>query len=92
MMEIQKLKLVAQASGFEKTKSSEDGTVIWLSRSIRGISDARTRICIDAITQSATTFWSNDGSPCQSKTFRNGEEMQAWLEQSLVTKMGTVCR
>jgi hypothetical protein len=82
MLEIQKLRMIAQASGFEKTKISEDGTVIWMSRSIGGSPDFRARICIDAVTQSATTFWSTDESSCQSKTFRSSEQMQAWLDES----------
>ena len=82
MLEIQKLRMIALASGFEKTKTSEDGTVIWMSRTIGGSPDVRTRICIDAVTQSATSFWYSNESSCQSKTFRSSEQMQAWLDES----------
>jgi hypothetical protein len=83
VLEIQKLQMTAIASGFEKTTVSSDGTAVWLSRPAKGDGAIQTRICIDSITRSATTFWSTDRKSYQGKTFRTSEEMQVWLTHNL---------
>ena len=83
MLEIEKLQMTAIASGFEKTKVSGDGTAVWLSRPSKENGAIKTRICIDMVTRSATTFWFNADNFYQGKTFRTSEEMQVWLEQNL---------
>ena len=83
MLEIQKLQLTAMASGFEKTTVSGDGTAVWLSGPATNDGTMQTRMCIDLITRSATTFWSTDRKFYQGKTFRKSEEMKAWLTDNL---------
>jgi hypothetical protein len=80
MLEIHKLQEIALANGFRKTRTSEDGTVLWLSKNSNHLDSGGTRICIDAVTRSATTFRSTNGTVFESKTFRDGQEMQSWLE------------
>lgn len=80
MLEIHKLQEIAIANGFRKTRTSVDGTVLWLTKNNDHLDSGGTRICIDAVTRSATTFRSTNGTVLESKTFRNGQEMQSWLE------------
>jgi hypothetical protein len=83
VLEIQKLQMTAVASGFEKTGVSGDATAVWLSRPAKVDGALETRICIDLVTRSATTFWSTNRTFYQGKTFRTSEEMQIWLNQNL---------
>jgi hypothetical protein len=82
MLEIQKLQSIALAVGFRKTRVSGDGTALWLCKFSDRDDKGETRICIDAVTRSATAFRTTDNKVRDSKTFRNAQELQAWLAQS----------
>ena len=82
MLEIQKLQAIALAVGFRKTRVSEDGTALWLCKSSDRDDKGETRICIDAVTRSATAFRATDGKVHESKTFRKAQDLHVWLAQS----------
>ncbi len=81
MLRTQRMQKIAVARGFTRIGISEDGTTIWLYKSRSSSGPGDTRICIDTLTQSATTFLRVEGKILASQTFRSEDEMRAWLEQ-----------
>ena len=80
MLEIQKLQAIALAGGFKKTRVSGGGTALWLCKSGDCTGNGDTRICIDEVTRSATAFRTMKKTVLDSKTFRNAQDLQAWLD------------
>jgi hypothetical protein len=80
MLEIQRLQAIALANGFKKSRVSQDGTTTWLYKTGDFTGNTDKKMCIDSVTRSATTFRLKGEQVLDSKTFRNGQEMQAWLD------------
>jgi hypothetical protein len=79
MIEIQQLQALAVARGFQKMGVAGDGTSLWLWSTGPGASGMSMRMCIDAVTQSATVYWEEEKAPT-TKTCRKAQEMQVWLD------------
>jgi hypothetical protein len=90
MLEIQRLHAIALANGFKKSRVSQDGTTTWLYKTSDCTGNTDKKMCIDSVTRSATTFRLEGDQILDSRTFRNGQEMQAWLD--LAQSSGTVPR
>jgi hypothetical protein len=79
VLEIQKLQALALASGFEKVRVGQDGSVLLRKNDDCGTNETE-HICIDALTKSATVYWQNPKTT-GCRTFRRSEEMEGWLEK-----------
>jgi len=70
----------AQESGFVNVRESQNDTIRWLKRET---SDAKSkthhRICMDALTVSATVYWMDSQGNVASKSFRKPLEFREWL-------------
>jgi hypothetical protein len=81
MLEIDRIHQTAVRKGFTRTSASPDGTTVWFSKPAKHPNEAHRLMCIDLITRSGTVFWKKDEHNIDSKTFRNAESLNAWLEQ-----------
>ena len=81
VQEIHRFKVVAVAHGFANSKTSPDGSTLWLSRPKTDPDQEEQKICIDSLTLSVTVFPKVGGSFLKGTTFRNADALQIWLDQ-----------
>jgi len=76
----------ARESGFVPVNETKDHTILWLKRAAADPSaGAPQRICLDAVTRSATVYWTNARGQTDSKTFRRSDSLREWLSATLVS-------
>lgn len=77
---LQKFKLVIHDNDFVEVSKSKDGTTAWFSKASSDM-----RLCVDAMTSSATVFWTTGPAQLGSKTFRTISSLRDWLALSAET-------
>jgi len=84
---IRAFEVAALKCGFVEMDECGHGSVVWLKRAP---ADARTetnqRICIDALTKSATLYWTNVPGKTDSKTFRRVTAFQEWMTNRVLVE------
>jgi hypothetical protein len=75
---LQKFTLLVRENDFVEIDKSKDGTTAWF----RG-TDAKIRLCVDGLTNSATVFWGTGPGLLTSKTFRTVSSLKDWFALSL---------
>ncbi|HKM67831.1 MAG TPA: hypothetical protein VJX70_11745 [Candidatus Acidoferrum sp.] len=81
MERLQAFTTAARAEGFVEPKESQDPNVVWLRNTLPDAgTDFHKRLCLDAITNSATVYWQTVADQCNSKTFRTVSSMVEWLQ------------
>jgi hypothetical protein len=84
---IRAFEVAALKSGFVEMDECGDGTVVWLRRaSADAVTEARQRMCIDTLTNSATVYWTNLRGKTESKTFRRVTAFQEWISNSVLVE------
>jgi len=78
----QSFQVVARQRGFTEVNESGGGTVLWLKRKAPVASrETHQRMCIDALTKSATVYWMNViPGGLKAKTFRDIPALQEWFD------------
>ena len=80
MEKLQSFQIAAREGGFVEVSQSEEGSVLWLSKSTPNMArEMHQRMCIDSLTNSVTVFWMNVTGALNSKTFREVPALQAWF-------------
>lgn len=70
----------AQKSGFVNLRESQNGTILWLNRETpNATSKTRQRLCVDALTVSATVYRIDSHGSVTSTSFRKPSEFREWL-------------
>ncbi len=73
----------AHEGGFVEMYETADGTVLWLKKNeSNSEKEIDPRLCLDALTHSATVFWMAGPGMHNSKTFRDVPAMQEWFKPS----------
>jgi hypothetical protein len=83
MWTVQSFKVVARQRGFTEVNEAGGGTVLWLKR--KGpitTRETHQRMCIDALTKSATMYWITVPGTLKSQTFRDIPALQEWFEST----------
>jgi hypothetical protein len=81
---LQSFQAAARQRGFTEVKESGGGTVLWLRRKAPiTVRETHQRMCIDALTKSATVYWMNVPGDLKAKTFRDIPALQEWFEVTL---------
>jgi hypothetical protein len=80
MEKLQAFQTAARADGFVEVNEVEDGSALWLRNSLPDKeTSSHKRLCLDALTDSATIYWETVGAQFNSKTFRTVSSLQEWL-------------
>ena len=78
---LQSFQVVARQRGFTEVNESGEGTVLWLKKKAPITArETHQRMCIDALTKSATVYWMTIPGDLKSKTFRDIPALQEWFE------------
>ena len=81
---LQSFQVVARQRGFTEVNESGEGTVLWLKKKAPITArETHQRMCIDALTKSATVYWMTVPGDLKSKTFRDIPALQEWFELRL---------
>jgi phage tail sheath gpL-like len=82
MQVLQAFQVAARWHGFIPLNEADDGSAVWLRNVLPDVeSSVHKRLCIDAITNSATLYWETAGAKVNSKTFRTVTGLREWLER-----------
>jgi hypothetical protein len=85
MQELQTFQAAARDNGFVAAEESRDGSVLWFRKAAPdGSTGSHQRLCLDAMTNSATVFWTNAQGQTYSKTFRSVTLLRERLSEILV--------
>ena len=86
MEELQTFQAAAREGGFVAAGESKDGTVLWFRKATPDASTgSHQRLCLDAMTNSATVFWTNAQGQTNSKTFRSVTLLRERLSEILAS-------
>jgi hypothetical protein len=86
MQELQTFQAAARDNGFVAAEESRDGTVLWFRKATPDESTGKhQRLCLDAMTNSATVFWTNAQGQTYSKTFRSVTLLRERLSEILTS-------
>ena len=69
-----KFRSVVRENDFVEVGACQDGTTSWFSKA-----SANMRLCLDAVTNSATVFWGCGRGQLASKTFRTVTSPKDWF-------------
>jgi hypothetical protein len=86
MQELQTFQAAARDNGFVAAEESRDGTVLWFRKTpTDAATSTHQRLCLDAMTNSATVFWTNAQGQTYSKTFRSVTLLRERLSETLAS-------
>ncbi len=86
MQELQTFQAAARDNGFIAAEESRDGSVLWFRKvTPDGSTGTHQRLCLDAMTNSATVFWTNAQGQTYSKTFRSVTLLRERLSEILAS-------
>ena len=81
MYQVQGFRNAALQGGFTEVYGKSQGSVLWLSKGKPETGrETYLRMCVDAMTNSATVYWTDLPGKINSKTFRGVPALEEWLK------------
>jgi hypothetical protein len=71
---LHRFRSVVRENDFIEVGKCQDGTTSWFSKASTNM-----RLCVDAVTNSATVFWASSPGQLASKTFRTVPSLKDWF-------------